>query len=103
MVRIIMGLYFLLRLLQMVIPRLFAPFRWALLLMGIAISTIRIGFPEATNLIADKWVASAMSAGFDFVLDTYIYYMIKVAAFMTIVIGWVLLSLFTVWIVKLLF
>jgi len=103
MVRIVMGFYFTLRLLQMIIPWVLRSIGFTLKLMLTAISSLWVGVPQATHRIADEWIDRAVAAGFPTIWDRKLYYTIRIVAFITIVVGWVLLSFVTVWIVKLIF
>jgi hypothetical protein len=98
-----MGLYFSLRLLQIVIPWMLLPFRLAFMLMWTALSSVWVGVPQATNRMADEWGRRAVAARFINVVDRSLYNFIKAVALLAIVFGWVLLSFFTVWLVKWIF
>ncbi|MBE0649911.1 MAG: hypothetical protein IH595_03620 [Bacteroidales bacterium] len=71
--------------------------------MGTAIASLWVGVPQATNRIANEWIERAVAAGFPTIWDEKLYYTIRIVAFLTIVVGWVLLSFVTVWIVKWIF
>lgn len=103
MVRIIMGFYFTLRLLQLVVPWVMRSVGFTAMMMWTALSSFWVGVPQATHRIADEWAKKAFDAGIPTNLDRRLYYAIRVAAFLTIVLGWILLSFFTVWIVKRIF
>lgn len=98
-----MQLYFATRFLQMVIPWVFRSIGFTLNLMWTALSSLWVGVPQALNRIADEWIGRAIASGFPTIWDKKLYYTIKVMAFITIVVGWILLSFFTVWIVKWIF
>ncbi len=98
-----MRLYFLIRLLQIVVPWVIKPIGGTINLMLGTIASLWVGVPQATHRIADEWIQRAVAAGFPTIWDSKLYYTIRIVAFITIVVGWVLLSFVTVWIVKWIF
>jgi hypothetical protein len=98
-----MGLYFALRLFQLVIPWMLRPFQWIFMLMMTSLSVIWVGVPQATNRMADDWAGRLVAVRFVNVVDRSLYNIIKAIAVVMIVLGWILLSFFTVWIVKWIF
>ncbi len=103
MFRMLMGFYFALRFLQIVVPWVLRPIRFVIILMGIAVSSLWVGVPQATHRIADELITRAVAAGFPTIWSDELYYAIRIVAFITIVVGWVILSFVAVWIVKWIF
>lgn len=103
MVRIVMFIYFTVRLLQWFIPWVVRSIGFTINLMWTAIASLWVGVPQATHRIADEWISRAVAAGFPTIWDRKLYYTIRIVAFLTIVVGWILSSFVTVWIVKWIF
>ena len=59
------------------------------------------GVPQTTERIANEWLDRAVAAGFPTVWDRRMYFTFRVVAFAMIVLGWVILSYITVWLVHL--
>jgi len=68
-----------------------------------ALAGFWIGVPAAVDKIANEWLDRAVLAGFPTQWDRYLYWVLRVLAFLTIVFGWIVLSFITVFIVKRLF
>lgn len=58
------------------------------------------GVPGVTRTIADEWTKRACEIGFPSQYDSALYRILQVAAFATFLVGWILLSYVTVWIVN---
>ena len=61
------------------------------------------GIPNAAAQIADDWLGRAVDAGWPTLWDRQLRRVFLVVAFMTIVLGWIILSFITVFIVKRIF
>jgi hypothetical protein len=79
-------------------------FLFALSLMVIALASLWIGVPNATRLIAYGWLARTARIGVPIQWgEEYLYPVFRVAAFLTILAGWLLLAELTVFLVRLVF
>ena len=76
---------------------------FALRLIAMAVISLWIGVPNAVENIANEWLDRAVIAGFPTQWDKQLYYSLWFIGLVTIVIGWVIFSFITVWIVKLIF
>jgi len=65
--------------------------------------SIWVGIPNAVEQIALDWQGRAIDAGFPRIWDRRLYLVLWWAAFLTVILGWILLSFMTVFIVNLLF
>lgn len=103
MVRIIMGFYFTLRLLQLVVPWVARSIGRALMWMMISMSAFWVGVPQVTHRMADELIRRATAGGVPTIWDQRLYYLFRTVAFLAILIGWIIQSFITVWIVKWIF
>lgn len=100
MVRIVMGFYFTLRLMQMVVPFVFGALRQTVWLMVTGGAGFWSGVPKVVNRIADEWTARACAAGIATKYDSRLYRVMQFTAFLTFLTGWILSSYLTVWIIN---
>lgn len=84
-------------------PWLLRVFMSAILLSLTAVASFWIGIPNAAGQIADNWLDRAVRAGWPTLWDRQLRRVFLVVAFMTIVLGWIVLSFITVFIVKRIF
>jgi hypothetical protein len=61
------------------------------------------GVPATANSIANEWLDRAVAAGFPTQWDGRLYFTFYYLALLMVVVGWVVLSFITVWIVNLIF
>jgi len=61
------------------------------------------GVPAMADRIANEWLDRAVRAGFPTQWDRNLFFTFKTLAFAMILLGWVILSLLTVWILDLIF
>lgn len=61
------------------------------------------GVPAVVERIANEWLDRAVAAGFPTQWDRRLFFTFKYLAFGMILLGWVILSHITVWIVNLIF
>lgn len=61
------------------------------------------GLPNSTKMIADHWFDAAVEGGFPTLFDTQLYFVLRGTAYLTIIFGWITLSAFTTWLVRLCF
>lgn len=61
------------------------------------------GVPTVVERIANEWLDRAVAAGFPTQWDRRLFFTFKYLAFSMILLGWVILSYITVWIVNLIF
>lgn len=86
--------------------RFFTPWiaRVFMFILGL-IATSVISFwgnvPSTVRNIADEWLDRAVKSGFPTQWDRHLYYVLSVLAYAMVVLGWVILSFLTVWIVHL--
>ena len=71
--------------------------------MMVAASSLWIGIPASVNRIATNWQTRAFVAGMPTEFDRPLYYALCVAAVITIIFGWILLSYLTVGLLHLIF
>lgn len=101
MVRMILqALRLVARAIRFVTPWLLRILWGTLVLVGTAIASVWVGVPTATHRIADRWVNRAVSSGFPTEFDRTLYFLGRFIAFITIVAGWIIASILTVWLVK---
>lgn len=101
--RVMMQAYFAIRFLQIALPWIVRPFRTALMWLLVSMSAFWVGVPQATDQMADEGMRRATEAGVPTIWSRELYFAIRVVAFLAILVGWIILSFVTVWIVKWLF
>lgn len=101
--RVMMQAYFAIRFLQIVVPWIVRPIRTALMWMLVSMSAFWVGVSQATHQMAEEGMRRATEAGVPTIWNRQMYYAIRVVAFLTILVGWIVQSFITVWIVKWLF
>jgi hypothetical protein len=89
--------------LRIALPFVIGLLRFALGLMGIAIASLWTGVPNATQQIADDWLARAIFGGLPVQWSEHLYPAFRVMAFLIILAGLVLLAQVTVFLVRLVF
>jgi hypothetical protein len=72
-------------------------------LIGVMVASFWGGVPKAVSAIADNWLDRAVMGGFPTQWDRNLYYVFWALAFGMILLGWIVLSYVTVWLVRLLF
>lgn len=97
-----------LRLTQLVYraSRVFLPWigRIILFMVGLIITSALSfwsGIPQTTDRIANEWLDRAVANGFPTIWDRRLYFTFRILAFAMILLGWVILSYITVWLVHL--
>ena len=76
-------------------PYLFLAMGYTLLTMATAATSTIVGIPKASEIIADEWHARAVEdLRFPTSLDTLLYRLLRIVAFMTILVGWLLIGIF---------
>ncbi len=78
-----------------VLPYMLRVIAFTFRLMGISIVSLVVGVPKAVERISDAWMVRALAMGFPTEYDTLLHYGTSVAAFCTLVIGWILSALTT--------
>lgn len=71
-------------------------------LMAVAVASLWVGVPRATDNIATEWVQRAVAGGMPTVYDIYLYRIVRIVALLVILVGWILFSFITVFVVLLL-
>lgn len=61
------------------------------------------GVPVMVDRIANEWLDRAVVAGFPTQWDRNLFFTFKILAFAMILLGWIMLSFLTVWILDLIF
>lgn len=86
------------------IARFFAPWVWGVirftcLLVAVTMVSFWRGVPQNISLIASEWQVRANNGGFPMTWNRELYYVLWALAFVTVILGWVVLSYITVWLV----
>jgi hypothetical protein len=89
--------------LRIIVPWILRAAWFTLRLAATALVSLWVGVPNATRRIADAWLGRATLAGFPTEYDTYLYHAVCFVAFLTIVLGWIVLAFLTVFLIRLLF
>jgi len=76
---------------------------FTLQLISTAVISLWVGVPTSVRRIADEWLDRAFSAGFPGNMMPQLYYAICTLAFLTILIGWILVAYLTVFFTRLIF
>ena len=100
MVRLTSLAWFIVRLATPWIIRVFMYTVWLSLT---TVASFWIGIPNAVVQIADDWLDRAVRAGFPTQWDKQLYHVLRAVAFLTIVLGWIVLAFTTVFIVRIIF
>ncbi len=90
------------------ITRFFVPWTlrmiWGVILfIAAAVVTFWAGVPTRTERIANEWLDRAVKDGFPTQWDRQLYWTLRIWAWVTIIVGWIVLSYLTVTILRLLF
>lgn len=72
-------------------------------LMMIGFVNVWVGFPTTADRMANAWIDMAVQAGFPTLHTRPLYWVLYVVAVGTNVAGWIVLSLFTVFVLGLVF
>jgi hypothetical protein len=72
-------------------------------MIGVAASVVWLTINKASEVIADNYVDRMIARGFPTIWTPHLYWSVRVLAFFTMLVAWVLLAHITVWIWKLIF
>jgi hypothetical protein len=98
MVRIIRIIFTTIRLMT---PWIVRGLMFTIRLVVLTVASLRIGFPQAADMIADEWLDRADAAGFPSRYANQLYNALWVTAMITIIAGWIVLSYMTVFLIAL--
>jgi hypothetical protein len=70
--------------------------------MMVGFVNVWVSFPRTAEQMVNAWIDVAVHAGFPTLYTRYLYWMLYLVAFATNVAGWIVLSLFTVFVLTLL-
>lgn len=84
----------------MVTPWILGAIRHTFWLLVTGAAGFWVGVPQVTRTIAEDWSRRAHDAGVPTNIDSSLYYAIYIVAFITFLVGWILSSYLTVWIIN---
>ena len=75
----------------------------AFMLTITALTSIFVGVPESVNRISDSWVEQASESGLPVENHEGVRNGAKMAASITLILGWIVLASLTVWVLRMIF
>ncbi len=97
------ALWISMRISVMVLPALWHVIWGALAFVGSTLLLFWSGTPQKVRAIATEWQKKAHDAGVPGTWDPTVYWVLYIAAFVTMIFGWIVCSYLTVWLVRLVF
>jgi len=94
---------YVIRIIRFFTPWVTGAFTFTLGLIATSVITFWGGVPRRVDQLANLWVDRAYLAGFPGEWTRQLYYVLYCLAFSMIVLGWIILSFITVWLVRVIF
>ena len=91
------------RVIRFFVPWVARAFMFFVVLIATSVLTFWSGVPRRVDQIANEWLDRAVLAGFPTEWDSHLYHVLWALGLLMVIVGWVILSFITVWIVHLIF